>query len=82
MQKSQKIEGISLDTKMCKNTELIKVCRHAIEVFGSCEKADHWLSSPLPILGGMAPIAILLDEADGAERVDTILTRIEYGVFS
>lgn len=57
------------------------VAAHAIDVFGSREKAARWLRRPNRALGGAVPLT-LLDTAAGATQVDQILGRIEHGVYS
>jgi putative toxin-antitoxin system antitoxin component (TIGR02293 family) len=53
----------------------------AIDVLGGRHKAAHWLMSPNRALGGETPLN-LLDTSAGAYEVDTVLDRIEYGVYS
>jgi putative toxin-antitoxin system antitoxin component (TIGR02293 family) len=53
----------------------------AIDVLGDREKAAHWLTTPNRALGGEIPIS-LLDTSAGAHEVETVLDRIEYGVYS
>jgi len=57
------------------------VMARAIEVLGDKEKAVHWLTSPNRALGGEYPIN-LLDTSAGTRELETILDRIEYGVYS
>lgn len=52
---------------------------HAIVVFGDEEKALHWLATVLPLLGNRSP-AEVLDQQDGRNLVDQILTRIEHNI--
>jgi putative toxin-antitoxin system antitoxin component (TIGR02293 family) len=60
---------------------LARVVSHAIEVFGDADKAAGWLNEPNRLLKNTAPIDIL-DTDVGTHSVETILGRIEYGVFS
>ncbi len=60
---------------------LARVFSRAIEVFGSSEKAAGWLNEPNRLLRNAAPIDVL-DTDIGVHSVETILGRIEYGVFS
>jgi uncharacterized protein (DUF2384 family) len=53
----------------------------AIDILGDREKAAHWLTVPNRALGGEIPIT-LLDTSAGAHEVETLLDRIEYGVYS
>lgn len=53
----------------------------AVEVFGSEEAANRWMSSPNRALGGVVPQS-LCDSDEGCEEVEAILRRIEQGEFS
>lgn len=53
----------------------------AIDVLGDRKKAVRWLTASNRALGGEIPIT-LLDTSAGAHEVDTVLDRIEYGVYS
>ncbi len=58
-----------------------RVLGHAVEVFWSMEKAAAWMKRSLPTLDGMKPVEVF-DTDLGAQLVDEVLTRIEYGVYS
>lgn len=60
---------------------LEKLAQHGENVFENPDAFAHWLRRPLRVLGGHAPLA-LMDTATGLTLVDTILGRIEYGVYS
>jgi len=60
---------------------LARITAHAIEVFGDSRRAAHWMNSPNRVMEGEAPLN-LLDTDAGAQWVDTILGRIDYGIFS
>ena len=60
---------------------LARVVSRAIEVFGDSDKAAAWLNEPNRLLNNTAPIDVL-DTDVGTHSVETILGRIEYGVFS
>ena len=60
---------------------IIHIVTRADEVFGDHDKAHTWLRRPNRGLRGLRPIE-LLDTDGGTEAVDTVLGRIEYGVFS
>ena len=51
------------------------------DTLGSSEKAAHWLQQPNLALGGEVPFD-LLDTDAGRHDVETILRRIEYGIYS
>jgi len=51
------------------------------EVFGSPEKFNRWLTSPILALGKTTPLSHL-DTEDGVESVLSVLSRLERGVYS
>src|SRR6266849_4903810 len=53
----------------------------AIDVLGDRKKAVRWLTTSNRALSGEIPIT-LLDTSAGAHEVETVLDRIEYGVYS
>jgi len=57
-----------------------KIATLAEEVFGSPEKARAWLGRPSRELNNLSPLSVL-DTEVGADEVQRILGRIEYGVF-
>lgn len=62
-------------------SHLSKIYAHALEVFDDSTTVWSWLNRPNRSLGGAVPLELLETEA-GSEQVDTILGRIEYGVYS
>jgi hypothetical protein len=56
------------------------VTAHAVAVFGSRGRATDWLGTPNHLFGGKSPEEYMI--GGGAEEVEMILVRIEYGVFS
>lgn len=58
-----------------------EVLAKALEVLGSREEAINWLKTPAIGLNQRAPITLLTTTA-GAEMVETLLQRMEYGVYS
>jgi len=60
---------------------LASITEQAIDVLGSKETAEHWLSTPDIGLDQRRPID-LLQSSEGAELVKTLLTRMDYGVYS
>jgi putative toxin-antitoxin system antitoxin component (TIGR02293 family) len=56
------------------------VWRHAMDTFGTEERALRWMRQPLAELGERTPERVLLDEPQGHE-VEAILARIDYGVY-
>jgi len=60
---------------------LARVAARAVEVFESPQKAASWLRGRIPALGGTVPID-LLDTDAGAQQVEEVLGRVEWGMFS
>jgi putative toxin-antitoxin system antitoxin component (TIGR02293 family) len=60
---------------------LALITEQAIDVLGSKEAAEHWLSTPAIALDQRRPID-LLQSSEGAELVKTLLTRMDYGVYA
>jgi putative toxin-antitoxin system antitoxin component (TIGR02293 family) len=60
---------------------LARVAANAERILGDPKKAGGWLRDPNIALGGDAPIELLWNDL-GAAEVETILGRIEFGVFS
>lgn len=61
--------------------KLGEVLAKAQEILGSREEAINWLKSPAVGLDQRTPIGLLTTTA-GAEMVETLLQRMEYGVYS
>ncbi len=57
------------------------VMAHALDTFGDEKRAKSWLTTPNPVLNDQEPVQ-LARTADGARRVEEVLTRIDYGLFS
>ena len=53
----------------------------AEEILGDKVKAARWLRRPNRTLGGKTPL-LALDTDVGARQVETVLHRVEHGVFS
>ncbi len=60
---------------------IIRIFSAMVEVLGSKEKARIWLKTPNTGLGGDIPIELLSTDI-GANQVEDILHRIEYGIYS
>jgi putative toxin-antitoxin system antitoxin component (TIGR02293 family) len=58
---------------------LVPVIAHAVAMFGDEQKATHWLSTPLALLGNQTP-AELLATNEGIAVVERTLTRIEHNI--
>ena len=58
---------------------LVPVIAHAVAVFGDEQKATHWLSTPLEVLGNRPP-AELMATREGIALVEQTLTRIEHNI--
>ena len=48
---------------------------------GNAAAARKWLHTPAPALGGVRPISMLVNDA-GVREVESLLGRLEYGVFT
>ena len=59
---------------------LARVFTHAVEVFGTTEKAAAWMSEPNRALAGREPLGLLATDA-GSREVDDTLGRLEHGIF-
>jgi len=57
-----------------------EILAHATNVLGSQEEAEKWLEQPAVGLGYRRPID-LLATPPGTEMVESLLTRMEYGVY-
>ena len=63
-------------------SRVARLLEHATQVFGSVDRAGQWMLTPgVPALGGERPLD-LLDTDPGAHEVETVLTRIMFGVYS
>ena len=60
---------------------IAKVYAHALNVFGSKEKTNQWLSAPNLSLNNKPPIELLKNSL-GCTIVDDTLYRIEHGIYS
>ena len=58
---------------------LVPVIAHAVAVFGDEQKATHWLSTPLEILGNHTPAELMVN-AEGIALVERTLSRIEHNI--
>lgn len=58
-----------------------EILAKSIEVFGSREEAERWLDSPSIGLEQRRPLDLLATSA-GTARVTTLLTQIDYGVYT
>lgn len=64
-----------------RTVRLARVFAQATDTLGNSEKASSWLQTPNMVLEGQAPLD-LLDTDTGVRRVETVLGRIEYGLYS
>jgi putative toxin-antitoxin system antitoxin component (TIGR02293 family) len=58
-----------------------RITRHALQVFEDQESAVGWLKDENATLSGRTPLS-LLDTDAGAQKVEKLLGRIEWGVYS
>ncbi len=64
-----------------RTVRLARVFANAADTLGTPEKASSWLQTPNTVLEGQTPLD-LLDTDTGVRRVETVLGRIEYGLYS
>lgn len=60
---------------------LSKIVAVAEEVLESARNATTWIRRPQPALEGRVPLDLLVTQA-GAEQVETLLRRIDFGVYT
>lgn len=51
---------------------------HALDTFGSAEKAEHWMSRPNSLLHRKTPLQVIQSDPSSVEAA---LVRIDYGVY-
>lgn len=64
-----------------RTVRMARIYSNAVEMIGDEEKAIEWLSTPNRALGGERPLDHL-DTDTGTRKVEDILGRIAYGVYS
>jgi putative toxin-antitoxin system antitoxin component (TIGR02293 family) len=64
-----------------RTVRLARIVALAINTLGDSKKASSWLQTPNRALDGQRPLD-LLDTDTGAKSVETVLGRIEYGIYS
>jgi hypothetical protein len=57
----------------------VEIVRHAADVLGA-NQVPAWMRSQIPSLGGATPYS-LMRSPDGRRRVETVLLKIEHGVY-
>lgn len=57
-----------------------KIWLHAVDTFGTEERALRWMRQPLAELGERTPEHVLLEDRQ-SDAVEAILARIDYGVY-
>jgi putative toxin-antitoxin system antitoxin component (TIGR02293 family) len=77
----RKIEGRLRADESDRLFRLGRVAALAEDVLGETAKAARWLRRPNRALGGRAPLDVL-DTDLGAQQAETVLHRVEHGVFS
>jgi putative toxin-antitoxin system antitoxin component (TIGR02293 family) len=55
--------------------------KRAAVLQGGDEPGDRWLNTPAPALDGRTP-GNVMKQSDGADLVEQLLIRLEYGVYS
>ena len=59
-------------------TTIRLVKAHALDTFGSAEKADHWMNRPNALFQGKKPRDVVQSDPSAVEAA---LVRIDYGVY-
>lgn len=78
----RRVEGRLSPAESDRLLRVSRVFGQAVDLYhGDVERAAQWLLSPLVALGGKRPIDRLATEV-GARDVETILGRLEHGIFS
>ena len=72
---SSRVRPSSIDA-----TSIDTLLDRAVEVVGDREEALRWLGTPVRALNFETPVSQLAT-AQGKEAVETVLTRLEHGVF-
>ncbi len=58
----------------------IELLLKALRIAGSSRKLAEWIQTPVPALNGHTPYALMQSE-EGRKQVDSVLGRIEHGVY-
>ena len=77
----RKKEGRFSATESDRLARVARAAASAEDVLENRDNAGRWLQKPNRALGGVAPLDLLSSDL-GAEQVETILVRIDYGVYS
>lgn len=77
----RKQEGVLSPSESERVMRLARVIERAADVIGGGDRANEWLRKPNKALGGESPLS-LLDTDVGAQEVEDVLGRIEYGVYT
>lgn len=77
-----RVSGGALDSATSDRLyRLAKIVAVAEEVLESAANATTWIRRPQPALGGRVPLDLLVTQA-GAEQVEGLLRRIDFGVYT
>ncbi|HEX5228019.1 MAG TPA: MbcA/ParS/Xre antitoxin family protein [Bryobacteraceae bacterium] len=68
--KSTRVSGARISSK--------SVQAHALETFGTTEKAEHWMNRANPLFDGKTPKQVMKTDPAGVEAE---LVRIDHGVY-
>jgi putative toxin-antitoxin system antitoxin component (TIGR02293 family) len=77
----RKVERRLSTTESDRLVRVARIASSAEDVLETREKAGRWLQKPNRALGGAVPLELLRSDL-GAEEVETILVRIDHGVYS
>ena len=74
-------DGILKTDEADRLLRIARIFGEAVRVFGSEEKAQHWLKAPSALFEGSSPLSYL-DSDGGAHAVGEELVRIDFGDFA
>ncbi len=78
----RKREGRLTPAESDRLVRVARILARAVDVYdGDLERAVSWLASPIAALGGKRPLDLLPTEV-GSREVESVLGRLEHGVFS
>jgi putative toxin-antitoxin system antitoxin component (TIGR02293 family) len=80
MERRRKQKKLSADESQ-KIARFARVVALGDAVFEDPQVTSRWLERENPALGGLAPLD-LLDTEEGAREVESVLRRLEYGIYS
>lgn len=68
----------SLKAQLARDITIQSVQAHALETFGSAEKAEHWMNRPNPLFQGKRPKEVIQRDPS---MIESALARIDNGIY-